>query len=276
MIIYQGSNWDVPGSVWEETSPGVWEEIPGGNPTAFDAALMADIPAVRNNSIVRIDGAGAAYWFEGRPAEPDVLVLDMIHSIYPSSFAASIVQHDKVFLRNHFLDAPGTFPTCADPSKPLYTNWLDGECASAGNPVVIQGEGGPQDPISGSNPNACVVTVTPTSSPTRFPTVAPTPPTQSPTSAPVSCIDGVLALNTCSPKVCMSNPACLTEWLTFKSATAGAQVADFAGLLQHTEGQALAICLAQACDVDLGLVGKSGASGVFVAVFAVVLAMLTL
>lgn len=172
---------------------------------AMNADLDDLFANITNAEIFDITKHGVNMWFQSRPAEPDVLLQDIVSVFLPN---ADIAEHERYYLRNASdptdLQMNPATDVCADPSAPLFSNYRTSACDDSN--TLIPGLDRPVPSCEDQSERvfsfSCAPTTSPTSAPTgptTEPTSAPTGPTKAPTTeptkAPTSTATAVASLN---------------------------------------------------------------------------------
>jgi iron complex transport system substrate-binding protein len=100
--------------------------------------------------------AGTTDWFEGKVAEPDTLLLDIISVVHPDALEGE--NYTRTYLRNLLNGDKTDLQTknaCTDVDAPLFTTWeKDVHCKAAGNGIPVAGlaQLSPDDVVCSSAP----------------------------------------------------------------------------------------------------------------------------
>jgi hypothetical protein len=153
-------------------------------PPPQERAKNADLDALfatnlTNAKIFDITKHGVNTWFQTRPAEPDVLLQDIVSVFLPS---ADIATHERYYLRNvsdpNDVSIDPAADACADATAATFTNYRQSACNSS--TTLIPGLDRPIPSCEDKSERIFQATC----APTRAPSAAPT--SSEPTSAPTS------------------------------------------------------------------------------------------
>jgi hypothetical protein len=128
-----------------------------------------------NAQVFDVSKHGVNQWFQSRPAEPDVLLQDLVSVFLPS---AAINEHERYYLRNVSstldLELDPSADECADPTAATFTNYRQSACNATS--TLIPGLDRPVPSCEDKSEQVFnfVCTNSPTKAPTSVPTAAPT------------------------------------------------------------------------------------------------------